>query len=661
MRYVTRSIIVAAATLASVVSCDSESPLGPGETPASSSSELQIGDDALASLADGDEAISLFESLTLKDDDAKLSISVGSSARIEARVRDLLARMTLDEKIGQMTQVERLTFDAAHGNPVTDIHDMALGSILSGGSSNPDDNTLQGYRTMVDGFQKLAVSTRLGIPLIYGIDAVHGHGHLPGATVFPHNIGLGATRNPFLARLIGRATAEEVAATGVHWTFSPCVCVARDERWGRTYESFGEEPEIPSALSSIIDGYQGIPGLPGSIMASAKHYVGDGGTSVGTSGNPKYLLDQGDTRISEAELRAIHLPPFKEAVERGVATVMTSYSSWNGVKMHGNQFLVTDVLKKELGFKGFVISDYAGVDQISKDYAIAVRTSINAGVDMVMVPFTYQRFITTLKAEVAAGNVPQSRIDDAVTRILRQKFRFGVFEHPFSDATFDRSFGGKLHRAVARRAVQESLVLLKNEHHVLPLDRRATKILVAGGNADDLGNQTGGWTLNWQGSSGTKTIVGTTILQGLRATVDRRSTVDFVLAPTADQAKGYDVGVVVVGEKPYAEGVGDRSDLPLSAADQMAIDNVCAATKCVVVVVSGRPLIVTDRIGKMNALVAAWLPGTEGEGVADVLFGHRNFVGKLPTTWPKSASQLPSHKGDANYDPLFPFGFGLKY
>jgi len=223
------------------------------------------------------------------------------------------------------------------------------------------------------------------------------HGHLPGATVFPHNIGLGATRNPLLARLIGRATAEEVAATGVHWTFSPCVCVARDERWGRTYESFGEEPEIPSALSSIIDGYQGIPGLPGGIMASAKHYVGDGGTSFGTSGNPKYLLDQGDTRISEAELRAIHLPPFKEAVERGVATVMTSYSSWNGVKMHGNQFLVNDVLKKELGFKGFVISDYAGVDQISPDYATAVRTSINAGVDMVMVPFDYKRFISTLK------------------------------------------------------------------------------------------------------------------------------------------------------------------------------------------------------------------------------------------------------------------------
>ncbi|WP_394841899.1 glycoside hydrolase family 3 protein [Pendulispora brunnea] len=647
MRNVTRSIIVAAATLASLVSCDSESPSQ------SDSSDLGVNEDALLAEDSGDES-------ALEDQVAKLSIGV-HVGNVDARVRDLLARMTLKEKIGQMTQAERLAFEPSRGGAVTDIRDYGLGSIFAGGSSTPASNTPLGWRTMIDDFQKLATSTRLGIPMVFGIDAVHGHNKLYGATVFPHNIGLGATRNPLLARLIGRATAEEVAATGVHWTFSPCLCVARDERWGRTYESFGEEPEIATSLSSIIDGYQTIPGWPGSILATAKHYVGDGGTAFGSSTHGTYLLDQGDTRSSEAELRAVHLEPFKAAIARGVSTVMTSFSSWNGVKLHGHKYLVTDVLKKELGFKGFVISDYAGIDQISPDYPTAVRTSINAGVDMVMVPFDYKRFISTLEAEVTAGNVPESRIDDAVSRVLREKLRFGLFEHPFSDTRFERSFGGKAHRALARKAVRESLVLLKNDQRVLPLRRRVTKILVAGSNADDLGNQTGGWTLTWQGGSGRKTI-GTTILEGVRASVDADSTVDYAAVPTAEQANaGYDVGIVVVGETPYAEGVGDRRDLPLSAADQSAVDTVCAATKCVVVVVSGRPLIVTDRLPKMAALVAAWLPGTEGQGVTDVLFGRANFSGKLPISWPKSASQLPSHRGDAGYDPLFPYGFGLKY
>ncbi|WP_394826598.1 glycoside hydrolase family 3 protein [Pendulispora albinea] len=650
MRTITRSLLVAAATMASVVACDSESPVASG-APEPASSELRLGDEAL----DPDENPGEDEALAQGEAEA-----LAAEARVESRVRDLLARMTLDEKIGQMTQAERLAFDPAHGTPVTDIRDLGLGSLLSGGGSTPPGNTPADWRKMIDDFQKLALQSRLGIPLIYGVDAVHGHNNVYGATIFPHNIGLGASRNPGLARRIGRATAEEVAATGAHWTFSPCLCVARDERWGRTYESFGENPEIASALSTIVDGYQGVAGRPGSILATAKHYVGDGGTAFGSSTSGSYLLDQGDTRVSEAELRATHLVPFKAAIARGVSTVMTSFSSWNGTKLHGHHYLVTDVLKKELGFKGFVISDWAGIDQIPGDYAHAVRTGINAGVDMVMVPFDYKRFITTLKAEVAAGNVTVARIDDAVSRILREKFRFGIFEHPFSNARFDRSFGGKAHRALARKAVQESLVLLKNEGRVLPLDRTGTKILVAGSNANDLGNQTGGWTITWQGSSGRQTV-GTTILEGLRASVDRRSKVDYVPAPTADQAKGYDAAVVVVGETPYAEGVGDRRDMPLDAADRSAIDNVCGVTKCVVVVVSGRPIIVTDRIGKMGALVAAWLPGTEGQGVADVLFGRKNFVGKLPISWPKSASQLPSHPEDPGYDPLFAYGFGLKY
>ncbi|WP_394842894.1 glycoside hydrolase family 3 protein [Pendulispora brunnea] len=587
-----------------------------------------------------------------------IDIDLSLEGKLDRRVRDLLAQMTLEEKIGQMTQAERLAFNDQ--NPVTDIRDYGLGSILSGGGSTPAGNTPEAWRKMVDEFQKLALSSRLGIPLVYGVDAVHGHNNVYGATVFPHNIGLGATRNPNLARLIGRATAEEVAATGAHWTFSPCLCSAQDERWGRTYESFGEEPEIPSSLASIIDGYQGNPGRPGTILATAKHFVGDGGTKLGTSTNPNYLLDQGDTQVSEAELRERHLPPFKAAIKRGVSTVMVSYSSWNGTKMHGQKYLLTDVLKKELGFKGFIISDWHAIEQIPGDYAYQVRTGINAGLDMIMVPFDYKKFISTLKAEVLAGNVPQSRIDDAVSRILREKLRFGLFEHPYSSDRYADDFGGKEHRAIARKAVQESLVLLKNEGDVLPLESHHTRVLVAGTNADDLGNQTGGWTITWQGKSG-KNTVGTTILEGIRQTVDKNSTVEYVKTPTAEQSSGYDVGIVVVGESPYAEGVGDRRDLPLKAEDQTAVDNVCGATKCVVVVVSGRPLIVTDRVNKMNALVAAWLPGTEGQGVADVLFGRRNFKGKLPITWPKSVAQLPSHRGDANYDPLFPYGFGLKY
>ncbi|WP_394846727.1 glycoside hydrolase family 3 C-terminal domain-containing protein [Pendulispora brunnea] len=627
-----RGLVMAAATLSSLVSCSSES--GPRDAEREDTAE-----ESTSAFIGAEDAASL-------------------EAKLDARVRDLLARMTLDEKIGQMTQAERTSFNAT--NPTTDIRDYGIGSILSGGGSTPEGNTPEAWRKMVDEFQKLALSSRLGIPLLYGADAVHGHGNVYGATVFPHNLGLGASRNANLVRWIGRATAEEVSATGVHWTFSPCLCVVQDERWGRSYESFGEEPEIATSLSAIIDGYQGLPGRPGSILAAAKHYVGDGGTKFGTSTTENYLIDQGDTQVSEAELRARHLPPFKAAVARGVSTVMASFSSWNGTKMHAQKYLLTDVLKKELGFKGFIVSDWHAIEQIPGDYPYQVRTSINAGIDMVMVPFDYKPFITTLKAEVQAGNVAQSRIDDAVSRILREKFRFGLFEHPYSSDRYADSFGSKAHRALARKAVQESLVLLKNEGRVLPLASHGTRILVAGTNADDLGNQAGGWTITWQGMSGHHTM-GTTILEGIRQTAGKRSTVDYVKTPTAEQSSGYDVGIVVVGETPYAEGPGDRADLPLRAEDQAAIDNVCGATKCVVVVVSGRPLILTDRVNTMNALVAAWLPGTEGQGVADVLFGRRNFVGKLPITWPKSISQLPSHKDDPGYDPLFPYGFGLKY
>jgi len=570
---------------------------------------------------------------------------------IPQRVQDLLARMTLQEKIGQMTQAER----GAIKNP-DDVRTLGLGSILSGGGSNPRENTPAGWADMITGFQRAALGSRLGIPMLYGVDAVHGHNNVHGAVIFPHNIGLGATRNPTLAQRIGRATALEVAATGVHWTFSPCVCVVRDPRWGRTYESFGETPDIATSMATIIDGYQGTPGQPGSVLATAKHYLGDGGTAFGSSKTEAYLLDQGDARLTEAELRAVHLPPFKAAVQRGVATIMASFSSWNGTKLHGHKYLLTDVLKGELGFQGFVVSDWQGIDQIHPDYATSVRTAINAGIDMVMVPNEYRRFIDTLTAEVQAGRVPMSRIDDAVSRILTQKLRFGLFERPLPDATVRGTFGTQAHRDLARQAVRESLVLLKNDG-VLPLKAGTKRLLVAGSNADDLGNQLGGWSLTWQGQSGTPTK-GTTILQGIRQLAGSTK-VDYVRTPTREQARTYDAAVIVVGERPYAEGKGDTNTLNLRADDREAIDAACAATKCIVVVVSGRPMNVADRLPRMHALVAAWLPGTEGAGVADVLFGKANFTGKLPITWPKSDAVLPVHgkPGAA----LFPYGFGLAY
>jgi len=509
---------------------------------------------------------------------------------------------------------------------------------------------------MVDRFQAAALGSRLGIPMLYGADAVHGHNNVPGATVFPHNIGLGATRNPGLARRIGRATADEVAATGVRWTFSPCLCVVRDVRWGRGYESYGEDPALVSSMSTVIDGYQERLGSAAGVLATAKHFLGDGGTTFGSSQAEGYLLDQGDTRLSEAELRRIHLPPFAAAVKRGVGSVMVSFSSWNGVKMHAQGHLITGVLKGELGFQGFVVSDWAGVDQISPDYARSVSAAVNAGIDMVMVPNEYRRFIDTLTGEVRAGHVPMSRINDAVTRVLRQKFRLGLFEHPSADRALLGGVGSPEHRALAREAVQKSLVLLKNSG-VLPL-KPTSRILVSGSNADDVGNQSGGWTLSWQGQSG-RVPGGTSILAGLEAVAGAGGKVSYLSTPTPSQAKGYDVGVVVVGEMPYAEGKGDRADLGLSPADKAAVRAVCGAIHCVVVVVSGRPLLITDQLSQMGALVAAWLPGSEGEGVADVLFGRQPFVGKLPVSWPGSMEGLPTGAGEGA--PLFPFGFGLSY
>ncbi|HEX6292398.1 MAG TPA: glycoside hydrolase family 3 N-terminal domain-containing protein [Herpetosiphonaceae bacterium] len=569
------------------------------------------------------------------------------SAPIPDRVADLLTRMTLDEKIGQMTQVDR-------GSLATeaDIATYYLGSILSGGGSAPTPNTPTAWADMYDRYQGIALSTRLGIPIIYGIDAVHGHNNVYGATIFPHNIGLGATRNPALIQQIGRATAEEVAGTGIDWTFAPCLCVARNERWGRTYESYGEDPEIASAMTTIVTGLQGTSlSGPASILATAKHWVGDGGTTGGD--------DQGNTQISEAELRRLHVVPYVDAIQKGVGSVMISYSSWNGQKLHGHRYLITDVLKGELGFSGFVVSDWAGIDQLPGDYPSDVRTAINAGIDMVMVPHNYTLFTSTLRNEINAGSIPQARIDDAVRRILTKKFELGLFERPYTDRAYTATIGSAAHRAIARDAVRQSLVLLKNTNNILPLAKNA-RIFVAGKNADDIGNQSGGWTISWQGSSGAITP-GTTILQGIRNTVAPGTTVTY--SKSGRGAAGHDVAVVVIGEKPYAEGQGDKpSYLGLDQEDKNTLTTVKrTGVPMVVVLVSGRPMIVTNELPDWRGLIAAWLPGTEGQGVADVLFGDYKPTGKLPHSWPRAETQIPINTGDTPYDPLFPYGFGLTY
>ncbi|MFJ4715574.1 glycoside hydrolase family 3 protein [Streptomyces sp. NPDC088785] len=584
---------------------------------------------------------------------------------VRERVADLVSRMSLEEKAGQMTQAERGGVGSGG-----DVSAYDLGSLLSGGGSTPTPNTAAAWAKMIDGFQLRAQATRFQIPLIYGVDAVHGHNNLAGATIMPHNIGIGATRDAALAERTGAVTASEVRASGVPWDFAPCLCVTRDERWGRSYESFGEDPALVRRMETMIQGFQGR--ADGSdldrddkVLATAKHFVGDGGTAYGSSTTGSYTVDQGVTTVTRKELEAVHLAPFGDAVRRGVGTVMPSYSSLDvigdgegPVKMHADAKMINGELKGGLGFDGFVISDYNGIDQIPGDYKSDVRTSVNAGVDMVMAPYSYKEFRDDLVGEVEAGRVTKKRIDDAVSRILTQKFRLGLFEHPYADSSNAGRIGSPAHRAVARQAAAESQVLLKNDGKVLPL-KTSQKVYVAGSNADDIGNQSGGWTLTWQGSSGDITD-GTTILQAMRKAAPG-ATVSYskdASAPTG----GYDVGVVVVGETPYAEGVGDvgnGNDLELTAADQAAVDKVCGAMKCVVLTVSGRPQLIGDRLGEIDGLVASWLPGTEGDGVADVLYGRKPFTGRLPVTWPRSEAQLPINVGDASYDPQFPYGYGL--
>ena len=577
-------------------------------------------------------------------------------------VSGLISSMTLEEKIGQMTQV-----DYRYLQNVTDINKYFLGSILSGGGATPPTNQPSSWVDLYNEFQEQALNTRLKIPLIYGIDAVHGHNNVVGATIFPHNIGLGCANDEKLIKEIAVATAVEIQATGLDWTFAPCLAVAQDERWGRTYESFSEDHDIVTKLGvATVQGYQmGNSLSKKSVLACAKHYVGDGNTVFGTGSN-NYKIDRGDVVLDERELRSKYIKPFKESIKQGVGSIMISYNSWHGKKLHGHKYLINDILKQELGFKGFVVSDWAGINEIAKDYKASIIESINAGIDMVMVPGSlnpdhdsYDDFIRLAIESVKEGSIPINRIDDAVTRILKIKKKIGLFDRPIKDPQNINMVGSKKHRDLARESVRKSMVLLKNKNKLLPIDRSGKKISFVGEHADNIGYQCGGWTITWQGGSGDITP-GTSILDAFKATV--KDTNDISYSIYGENIPDSDIIIAVIGEKPYSEGWGDRKSLDLSDEDKKILKRVKEKNlPYLIILVSGRPLLIEDEIKDCDAFIAVWLPGTEGAGIADVIFGDYPPTGKLSMSWPRSMDQLPINIGDKIYNPLFPFGYGLSY
>ncbi len=598
----------------------------------------------------------------------------------ETKVNDLLSQMTLAEKIGQMTQPEKGSVRPG------DVAALGLGSVLSGGGGNPTPNTPAAWADMVRAFQDEALASRLGIPLLYGVDAVHGHNNVHGATIFPHLVSLGAAGDADLACRVAQATAVECAATGVRWDFAPMVSVVQDIRWGRAYEAFGDDTALVTELgAAYVRGLQGGEGgeVRGNsesarhlsdataVLATPKHYIGDGATLWGTSRmemlGTKFSIDQGDVGEDDAALRRKYLPPYIAALEAGALCVMASFSSWQGVKMHAHHHLLTEVLKDELRFRGFVVSDWMAIDQVDADYAVAVARAINAGIDMVMVPYDYLRFIATLTAVVERGDVAQSRIDDAVARILRVKFALGLFEQPHTDPALLARVGCADHRALAREAVRRSVVLLRNEGGALPR-RTPGLVLLAGEAGDDVGLQCGGWTIKWQGVTGRAATVGTTVLEGLQQTAPPGTRLEFNrfgrfdhVTDAAGAPLTADLGLVVIHEAPYAEGLGDREDLSLSVDDVALIERVRARCRRVaVLLVTGRPLLIGEHLPLADAWLAVWWPGSEGAGVGDVLFGHHPFTGRLPYHWPRATAQLPLDTLLADpAGPLFPGGFGL--
>jgi beta-glucosidase len=575
-------------------------------------------------------------------------VYLDSTATVEERVADLLSRMTLDEKIGQMIQMHYPDLTVR-----SDIQTYSLGSLLASADTGPGNKTAQEWADLYDQLQTYALQNRLGIPLLFAIDAVHGIGAVYGATIFPHNIGMGCTRNPQLVFQEAQVTAQEMSATGIDWVLGPVVAVARNENWGRTYESFAEYPGLVAEMAAAaVAGFQGDT-LSGkiNILACAKHYIGDGGTTGG--------VNAGNTQVDEQTLRAIHLPGYIAAIEQHVGSIMVSQSTWNGVPCHGSYYLLTTVLKEELGFKGIVISDWNSFLLAGSTYRSAIVNSINAGLDMAMMSqystYNYITFIDTLRTLVEQEIVSQDRIDDAVKRILTQKFRLGLFEHPYAQRSLLDQVGSADHRAVARECVRQSLVVLKKKNGILPISKNVQRIHMTGKHADNLGYQCGGWTITWQGSGGDITT-GTTIREAIQQTVPAAEITYSADGYGADSA---DVGIAVIGELPYAEFAGDGR-LTLDPLDIECVRNLKSCDiPVIVILISGRPLIINPILHHSDAIIAAWLPGSEGQGISDVLFGDYPPTGTLSQTWPRSPAQIPINIGDTSYDPLFPYGAGF--
>jgi len=594
-------------------------------------------------------------------------------AAIEAEVTRLLGKMTLEEKVGQMLQPD---MSVATPRDVTQYH---LGSILNGGDSGPHMDLRappQDWLATADRFYAASMAVAPGhaaIPIMWGIDAVHGHGHIVGATLFPQNIGLGAMRDPDLVRRIGEITAQEIRVTGQDWTFAPTIAVVRDDRWGRTYEGYSENTSVVAEnAAAMVQGLQGTPGTPdflrnGHVLASIKHFIGDGATDQG--------VNMGNSSYSEPGVRDILAPPYEAAIKAGAQNVMVSYSSWRGTRMHARKGLVSDVLFGRLGFDGFVVSDYHGIADVPGCTAWDCPQSVNAGIDMVMGADNWKVLYANLVKEANSGQIPMARIDEAVSRILRVKLRAGLMSQgkpssrPFAGQY--EQLGSLQHREVARQAVRESLVLLKNDGGLLPLSPRS-HVLVAGDGAQNMGKQTGGWTITWQGTGTTRADFphATTIYEGIKANVESNGGIVAYSEDGSFRDKP-DVAVVVFGEGPYAEGAGDINTLEYQPGDKRDLKLLqrlqAQGIPVVAVFLSGRPLYVTPEINASNAFVAAWLPGTEGEGVADVLFGKvdgsvaYDFRGKLSFSWPRTPDQSPLDVGSEPYDPLFAFGYGLTY
>jgi beta-glucosidase len=578
------------------------------------------------------------------------------------RANGLLAQMTLDEKAAQTIQAERAQITNAQ------VTQFGVGSVYSQGGSAPAPNSPAGWAAMINGYRSASRASTRAIPIIYGLDSVHGLGPVAGATVFPHNIGLGATGDAALVEEVARITADESAGVGADFPFAPVIAVARDERWGRTYEAFAEVPDLVSALGvAMVKGLQ-FPtgGTRISILANAKHYVGDGGTANGVTGGP--------VTGNEAALRALHLEPYRAAIAARVGSVMLSYNTWQGTEMHVHKAMITDVLKGELRFGGFVGTDYNGFAQVGLSASDGLAACLNAGADMFMVfgggngvpmpvAASGTSVLSTIRSLVQAGTVPQARLDDAVRRILAVKCEMGLFDsNGVIDAAATARVGSAEHRMLARRAVQKSLVVLKNDNRVLPLSKSAV-VALAGNSAENSGNQCGGWTITWQGVTGNVIGGATSVRAAMEAAI---STARVVYSVNGSNTTGATVGVAVIGEAPYAEGRGDDTDLSLdaaAAANQVAAVRAlkAAGLPVVVVLIAGRPMMLEPILQDADAIVMAWLPGSEGAGVTDILFGDVAPTGKLPMSWPRTIQQIPINQGDATYDPLYSYGHGLSY